>query len=263
MRNPGGQTMAPDGEDRGSTGVPNIGFKSRWGHQEASARIDATREENPTASTLLTRSDELKVSPGQSPSGNSIAGRSLRKEYLAWVNMIGRCSDPRHNRFDRYGGRGIKVCEKWLRNFIAFLNDVGRAPSRKHTLGRIDNDGDYEPGNVHWETWSEQNLNRSASKCSDCGSSDHNKRSCASLKKAPQAREMRSKGASLEAIREATGLPIPTIVRFVGKGSGPTGRPGVCRRGHERTGTTGCPVCYRANLDKARKRRERNAAVSL
>jgi hypothetical protein len=262
MRNPDGQLMASGGEVAGIAGTDVVGFKSRWGHQDYQARLDATEVRNPSASSPLTRSDEPKGSASHEESGNS-KRRSLRKEYLAWRNMIGRCSEPRHNRFDRYGGRGIKVCERWLRNFVAFLNDVGRAPSPRHTLGRINNDGDYEPGNVHWETWEEQAQNRAPSKCSDCGGPDHTKRVCASLKVAARVREMRRGGATIEGISNAVGLSVPAVARLVGKGTGATGRQGVCRRGHERIGTRGCPTCYRENLDKARKRRERNSAVGL
>src|SRR5882672_8299167 len=63
--------------------------------------------------------------------------------------------------FKYHGGRGIKVCDKWKHDFQAFLKDVGEKPSPKHTLDRFPNkDGDYEPGNVRWATWREQQTNR-------------------------------------------------------------------------------------------------------
>ena len=74
--------------------------------------------------------------------------------------MRERCSCPRYQGYDRYGGRGIKVCERWQESFEAFLEDVGLAPSPQHSLGRIDNDGNYEPGNVTWQTVAEQSKNR-------------------------------------------------------------------------------------------------------
>jgi hypothetical protein len=58
--------------------------------------------------------------------------------------------------YPRYGGRGITVCDKWLNSFVDFLSDVGYAPSPKHSLDRISNDGNYEPENVRWATNSEQ-----------------------------------------------------------------------------------------------------------
>lgn len=84
------------------------------------------------------------------------------KEYRAWRNMINRCEYPNARRFDRYGGRGIRICSRWRKSFEAFLRDVGRAPTPSHTIGRIDNNGNYEPGNVEWQTRSEQ-MNNMAS----------------------------------------------------------------------------------------------------
>lgn len=88
------------------------------------------------------------------------AGYSRTKEWRAWNAMIRRCKYNSMDRFDRYGGRGITVCDRWL-DFGNFLHDVGRAPSKDHSLGRIDNDRCYEPGNVRWETNFEQHRNTS------------------------------------------------------------------------------------------------------
>lgn len=81
-------------------------------------------------------------------------------EYNAWCNMIARCINQKHPSYSYYGGRGISVCMVWQRSYPAFLRGVGRRPSRAYTLGRIDNDGNYEPGNVRWETWGCQSRNK-------------------------------------------------------------------------------------------------------
>lgn len=81
-------------------------------------------------------------------------------EYNAWCGMRQRCTNPRTVRWKDYGGRGIKVCAEWMHDFAAFLRDVGHRPSSDHTLDRINNDGNYEPGNVRWATRSEQSINR-------------------------------------------------------------------------------------------------------
>lgn len=80
--------------------------------------------------------------------------------YGCWQSMKKRCNNPKDPFYHRYGGRGIKVCDRWQQSFRDFLSDVGPRPSKTYTLDRIDNDGDYEPGNVRWATPKEQTANR-------------------------------------------------------------------------------------------------------
>jgi hypothetical protein len=74
--------------------------------------------------------------------------------------MIGRCQNVRDRKYHLYGGRGIQISDRWRSNFSAFLADVGRRPTRHHSIDRINSDGNYEPGNVRWATATEQNRNR-------------------------------------------------------------------------------------------------------
>jgi hypothetical protein len=82
------------------------------------------------------------------------------REYRIWSGMKARCKNPSAARWKRYGGRGITVCERWQNSFEAFLADMGPCPSPKHSIDRINNDGNYEVGNVRWATPSEQMKNR-------------------------------------------------------------------------------------------------------
>lgn len=88
------------------------------------------------------------------------------KTYRAWRAMLARCYMPGNNAYERYGGAGIVVCDRWRARrtgFVSFLSDLGAAPSPAHTLDRIRVDGNYEPGNCRWATMAEQNRNKRTS----------------------------------------------------------------------------------------------------
>jgi hypothetical protein len=87
-------------------------------------------------------------------------GRTGSPEHWSWFAMRVRCNNPKSIQFHNYGGRGIRVCERWLNSFENFLADMGRRPPDT-TLHRINNDGNYEPGNCIWATRKEHELNKS------------------------------------------------------------------------------------------------------
>lgn len=89
----------------------------------------------------------------------TIHGETDKKEYRTWANIFTRCANKNTPYFKNYGGRGITVCNEWKKSYPQFLKDVGRAPSKKHSIDRIDNNGNYEPSNVRWATQSEQLYN--------------------------------------------------------------------------------------------------------
>jgi hypothetical protein len=82
-------------------------------------------------------------------------GQYLSPEYKAWAAMKARCLNPSDAAYAAYGGRGITVCDRWL-DSSAFLEDMGKRPSPKHSLDRINNNGNYEPGNCRWATARQQ-----------------------------------------------------------------------------------------------------------
>ena len=98
---------------------------------------------------------KARTKHGHSPN----EGRS--PEYQTWDGMIQRCTNPQSIRWNRYGGRGIKVCKRWFQ-FESFLADMGCKPfpKRRYSLDRVNNDGDYEPTNCRWATLAEQNRDR-------------------------------------------------------------------------------------------------------
>jgi hypothetical protein len=124
--------------------------------------------------------------------------------YGTHHGMMRRCYDPHHVQYHNYGGRGIVVCERWrgVRQFIEDIErEIGARPPRV-TLDRRDNNGNYEPGNVRWATWSEQRRNQQP-------------RRYANLSEvlAPECRERRAAGESQRAIARELGVSQQTVWR--------------------------------------------------
>lgn len=85
---------------------------------------------------------------------------SKTRIYGSWQKLISRCEYEDDRNYKNYGGRWISVCKRWRNSFENFLKDIGPRPSRRHSLDRINNDGNYEPSNVRWATQLQQSRNR-------------------------------------------------------------------------------------------------------
>ena len=81
-------------------------------------------------------------------------------EYVIWRGMLARCYDEKANNFERYGARGVTVCDRWRKSFKNFLADMGDRPSKLHSLERKENSGSYSPDNCKWATRQEQARNK-------------------------------------------------------------------------------------------------------
>lgn len=103
---------------------------------------------------------------------NPTHGMSSTSEYRAWCDAKFRCNNPSDPQYEYYGGRGIRMQDDWQQDFSKFIDYIGRKPSSRHSLDRIDNDLDYCEGNVRWATKTEQVVNRGANvnnKTGHCG----------------------------------------------------------------------------------------------
>lgn len=91
---------------------------------------------------------------------------SEQPEYQIWSQMKGRCMNKNHKKYQYYGGRGISVCDRWTEKgngYINFIEDMGYRPTNKHSIERINVNGNYEPSNCIWIPISEQSVNKTHS----------------------------------------------------------------------------------------------------
>lgn len=100
------------------------------------------------------------ISKGYTDLDFELHGMRYHELYNTWLNMKQRCSNEKSASYSHYGGRGIKVCERWEKSFASFLEDMGERPTKEHSIDRIDTNGDYTPKNCRWADKKTQTLNR-------------------------------------------------------------------------------------------------------
>jgi len=97
---------------------------------------------------------------GKTPRAFELHGKNHTPEYVIWCAIKRRCNGQNYKDFKHYGGRGIKICDRWAKSFAAFYSDMGPRPSLDLSIDRIDVNGNYEPGNCKWATRLEQQQNK-------------------------------------------------------------------------------------------------------
>lgn len=125
---------------------------------DCSTQLETTFDAGQLA-LVLAREIHKRVRRSRMKHGDCVGG-SRAPEYISWRNMLKRCHNENDTAYHNYGGRGIRVCPSWRKSYARFLADMGRKPTPRHTLDRIDVDKGYWPSNCRWATYAEQNANK-------------------------------------------------------------------------------------------------------
>lgn len=159
-----------------------------------------------TVSCGCQKSELLAQRGRQNAKHGHARGSGETREYNSWGSMIERCTNSKHTHWKQYGGRGIKVCDRWRHSFESFLSDMGPRPAGT-TLDRINNDGNYEPGNCRWATREQQRANQRIARGEANGSA---KLKASDVK---EIRRLRETGMTWAAIANRVGVNVTTARR--------------------------------------------------
>ncbi|NTJ46849.1 hypothetical protein G6K93_07455 [Agrobacterium rhizogenes] len=135
------------------------GIKSLWEYRCDCGFVGSTASANMKIKKSCGCLHRASLSARQRTHGETVKNRRST-EYVIWADMIDRCENPKCEHFKDYGARGIRICRRWKTSVANFIEDMGRRPSRNHSIDRINNNGNYEPGNCRWATWKQQQRNR-------------------------------------------------------------------------------------------------------
>ncbi|MEX0779226.1 MAG: hypothetical protein WD037_05805 [Balneolales bacterium] len=155
--------------------VVNKGMCNKYGNIYWNVKCDCGTERSVQSHALRSGNSKSCGCSGRKSQADKIKkhGRTKTTEYNIWNGMIRRCTNPKNKDYNRYGGRGIKVCTRWRNSFELFYSDMGDRPSLNHSIDRIDNNGNYELSNCKWSTWEEQNKNKRLPKKIKTNTSGH------------------------------------------------------------------------------------------
>lgn len=157
--------------------------------------------------------------------------------YNVWMSMKGRCQNPKYRQWNDYGGRGITVCDRWKKSFHNFIEDMGPRPEG-HSIDRIDNDGNYEPGNCRWASRKEQQRNQRRAVFVEIEGRQYRAIELAEQigVKTDTIQERAARGLTFEQVMSRDKLENLSGLAQGGKASGAKKRARThCRRGHEFT----------------------------